>query len=494
MGDNLEHMARLEDDSVNLIYMDPPFATGRIMETTLVGSGSNSKSSVTEFFGDKWQWDEGFDASLRNALAVLPRRAAKVLLALIETQPRSALAAYLLMMAPRLYESWRLLDSRGSLYVHCDPTASAYLKVFLDSVFGRDNFRNEIVWRRTHAHSGSRRYGPIHDTILFYTKSTCYTWTSPKTSYSPDYVRKFYRHIDQRGPYQLITCTGPGERLGTRAHYRWKGKWPPAGRHWAWTVEQMKAFEEKGLLVYSKNGVPRLKRYLDESPGVPLQDLWVDIDRLDAHSDERLGFATQKPIALLKRIIEASTHPGDIVLDPFCGTGTTLVAAERLNRSWVGIDASPLAASMALGRIRQELITRPVRLIGFPSTVDEAVALRNKDPLAYGVWGVSSLGAIATHRNLDKGIVGGTSMPSGKTTLRVAAWVPVRADHDYRVPHLASGRSKAVGLVLRSDHPVDSILGHLRCRDVYTDLREVDLPEVLTSRVSSLGYLAGALS
>jgi len=389
VGDNLPVLADLDAGSVGLVYLDPPFNSGRMYQSR-VGRAAASADA----FGDVWSWDDRSGALLKTLPEHMPAPGAAMVAALAHQLGPVPLAAYLVGISARLGQSHRLLSDEGSLYLHVDPSASHYLKVVLDAVFGGQNFRNEIVWRRTHAHSGSRRYGPIHDSILFYSRSDSYVWNQQHSPYSAEYIDTYFRQSDERGPYQAITCTGPGDRFGTLAHYEWKGQHPPPGRHWAWVRPQMERLEAAGRLVYSRNGVPRLKRYVDDAPGVRLQDIWNDISPLSAHSAERLGYDTQKPVALLERIIASSSTPGSVVLDAYAGTGTTAVAAERLGRGWHTIDATAFAGGLTLARARAENPQADVALAGLPSDTAAARALMKRDPLGYGAWATALL---ATH-------------------------------------------------------------------------------------------------
>ena len=293
-------------------------------------------------------------------------------------------------------------------------------------IFGADNFRNEIIWKRTHAHSGSRRFGPVHDVILFYSRTTTYTWNQLYSPYTDQYIEKYFRNSDDAGRYQLITCTAPGARPGTRAHYAWRGVWPPSNRHWAWTADKMEEFEAKGLIVYSSNGTPRLKRYTDDGEGTKLQDIWVDINPLSAHSGERTGYETQKPVELLERIIAATTQPGDLIVDPFGGAGTTAVAAERLGRRWQIADISLLASSLSLSRLRADGYVGAIELHGFPSEVSHATALRQGDTTAYAVWGTAMLSTLLNRQETDPDLASGVgSWTDGATSESLVSWVPL---------------------------------------------------------------------
>ncbi len=266
--------------------------------------------------------------------------------------------SYLIMMAVRLLEMKRLLKPTGSVYLHSDPTASHYLKLVMDAIFGANNFGSEITWKRTSAHSdtrqGRRQHGRIRDLLLFYTKTDDWTWNPVYTAYDPEYVANFYKHIEPETNrrFYLGDLTGPGGAAKGNPHYELMG----VTRYWRYSEERMKQLVKEGRVIQTKPGaVPRHKRYLDEMPGVPLQDLWTDIRPIQSKSRERRGYPTQKPLALLERIIRASSNEGDIVLDPFCGCTTALVAAEKLWRQWVGIDLSLKARELVESRLGKEL-------------------------------------------------------------------------------------------------------------------------------------------
>ena len=264
--------------------------------------------------------------------------------------------SYICMMAVRLLEMHRVLKETGSVYLHCDPTASHYLKSIMDAIFGADAFRSEIIWKRSSAHSdarqGRRQHGRIHDTILFYTKSDRWTWNPIHTPYDKDYIDQFYRHIEPETGrrYRLDNLTGPGGAAKGNPQYDVMG----VTRYWRYSEERMAELIAEGRVVQSRPGaVPSYKRYLDEMPGVPLQDVWTDIQPIGSRAKERVGYPTQKPLALLDRIIKASSNEGDLVLDPFCGCATACVAAELLERRWAGIDISPKAVQLVNHRLQE---------------------------------------------------------------------------------------------------------------------------------------------
>jgi DNA modification methylase len=487
VGDCLEVLGRVGSGSVGLVYLDPPFNSGRTYDLVDAQRDQGASGGRTEAFGDQWKWTSETERELAALPALVPRPLATLVESLVTALGRRNLAAYLVGMAPRLLELHRVLDEEGSLYLHCDSAASHYLRVVLDNIFGPAQFRNEIIWRRTHAHSSSRRFGPVHDVLLFYSKTQKYRWNRAYTEYPTRYLEQYYRQEDEHGAFQSITCTAPGDRIGTKAHYEWRGKMPPPGRHWAWKKEQMEEFEREGRLLYSSTGTPRLKRYADEAPGVQIQDVWTDINRLDAHSDERVGFETQKPLALLDRIIAASSDPGDTVLDPFVGSGTSLVAAERAGRSWIGIDASLLAGSLSLARVRQEVNVRRVHLEGFPSDAREAMDLRRREPLAFGLWATSMLATLASREQRGRKVVSGTGrLRIGRKLVQLLSWAPIDGPAQLASVSVPHGRLSKAGFVVLSDRK-DAVLASALGDRLEVPIHQVPVESLVTPEIRRQG-------
>ena len=349
--------------------------------------------------------------------------------------------AYLVMMTPRLVELRRVLKPTGSIYLHCDPTASHYLKVLMDAIFGKDYFRSEISWRRTNAHNdakqGRRQYGNVRDTIYFYTKGSKWTWNWLYTEYDSDYVDTFYKLTEQDSGrrYQMdnLTAAKPGgdtsyewrvkrpwnrdweadltnEYTNPIEGWEYKGALPYQGRYWAYSKELMASMANEGRIVYTKTGTPRYKRYLDEMPGVPLQNDWTDIR--PASRSEAMGYPTQKPLALLERIVQASSNEGDVVLDPFCGCGTAIAAAQKLNRQWIGIDITHLAVALMKNRLKTAFNIIPgqdYQVVGEPVDVGSARALAEQDRFQFEFWAMSLLEAFPREqkkRGADQGVDG----------------------------------------------------------------------------------------
>ena len=416
-GDNLEVLRKhIPDESVDLIYLDPPFNSKADYNVIFREHSGKGPGAQIRAFEDTWHWGLESEKALEE---VLERhgKLGEFLDFLVRSLGKNDLSAYLVMMAVRLLELHRVLKPTGSLYLHCDPTASHYLKVILDQIFGPTNFRNEVIWKRTGAHSSAKRWGPVHDVILFYTKGENYTWNPTYQAYEEEYLKGQYRFQDDKGRYTLDNLTGAGDREGDSGK-AWRNIDPrKKGRHWAvpgreklpswvklpenWeamtTQEKLDFLDEVGLIYWPPKGnMPRLKRYLETPKGVPIQDVILDIPPLGSHSKERLGYPTQKPVALLERIIQASSNPGDVVLDPFCGCGTALAAAQKLGRAWIGIDITHLAITLIQARLKRDFGLEPGKdyeVLGTPKDVESARFLFEKDPHQFQLWALGLIGA-----------------------------------------------------------------------------------------------------
>ena len=318
--------------------------------------------------------------------------------------------AYLAMMAVRLIELHRVLKSTGSLYLHCDPTASHYLKIVLDAIFSPTQFRNEIVWQRTSSHNDPKRYGRIHDTILYYSRADQPTWNQIFEKPDADFFDAHDFETDEAGRhYRKRDLTAP-YRGGASGRYEWKGKPPPKGRMWSYTAANMERLEKEGRIVYTKTGMPRLKIFVEDLRGLPLQDVWAKPEFwLNAAAQERLGSPTQKPLALLERIISASSNEGDVVLDPFCGCGTTVHAAQKLSRQWIGIDVTHLAIALIERRLKEAFPGIVYEVHGVPKDVPGARDLAERDKHEFQKWITATIGAQpykGGKKGMDRGIDG----------------------------------------------------------------------------------------
>ncbi|MGI0069606.1 MAG: DNA methyltransferase [Nitrosopumilaceae archaeon] len=367
-GDCLDVLRKFPAESVNLIYADPPFFSEE---------------------GYEILWFDGYE-----------KRA-------FEDRWKGGIKNYIAWMQPRLEECYRVLKKTGSMYLHCDAHADHRLRVIMDDLFVETNFINEIIWQRTSAHSNPRKsFGRLHDAILFYSKSKEYTWNTQFTPYSEEHLENSYRFVEKKTgrKYASRDLTASVYHAADSQIYTWKGKKPPASRVWSYTKEEMARLDKEGKIIYSKNGYPRLKLYLDESKGVPLQDIWTDIQPVQAHANERLGYPTQKPEVLLERIIKSSSNEGDLVLDPFCGCGTALTVAHKLKRKWIGIDISPTACNLMVSRLTKAR-AKP-SLVGMPFTDEE---LRKLPPFEFQNWVIRRLfGRVSSRKSSDMGIDGYT--------------------------------------------------------------------------------------
>ena len=374
---------------LTLIYLDPPFNSNQTYNILFQEKDGSQSASQIKAFGDTWHWDEAAARSYEETVEA-GGQVAEAMQAFRKLLGTNDMLAYMSMMAPRLVELRRVLKPTGSLYLHCDPTASHFLKLLLDAVLDPANFRTEIVWKRTTAHSdtrqGRRQHGRIHDVLLFYTKNDDWNWNPVFVEYNQEYVDQFYKHQEPNTGrrYGLDNLTGPGGAAKGNPSYEVMG----VTRYWRYSEERMQALIEEGRVVQAKPGaVPRYKRYLDEMPGVPLQDVWTDIRPIGSQAAERLGYPTQKPVALLERIVQASSNEGATVLDPFCGCGTTIAAAQKLGRRWIGIDITHLAISLIRYRLADSF-GKDCRfeLIGEPTSLPDATALAKQDPYQFQWW------------------------------------------------------------------------------------------------------------
>lgn len=441
-GDNLDVLRRhIKDESVDLVYLDPPFNSNQSYNVLFAQKDGTRAAAQIRAFEDTWHWDQ----TAATAFEEVVERGGKVAEALLGFRTflgDSDMLAYLAMMAPRLVELRRVLKPTGSLYLHCDPTASHYLKMMLDAVFGPPNFRSEIIWKRSSAHSdtkqGLENYGHIHDVILFCTNSDDRIWNPQFTEYDSSYVGRDYGLVDEESGRRFrrgdLTAAKPGgdtayewrvkkhagvherwvadlddEYASPRSGWEYSGVRPYGGRYWAYSRENMRAFAREGRLRHTFEGMPEYKRYLDEMPGVALQDIWTDIKPIIAGTAERLGYPTQKPTALMERIIAASSNPSDTVLDPFCGCGTTIDAAQKLGRRWVGIDITHLAITLIKHRLETAYGgAATYKVVGEPTTVEDAAALAESDPYQFQWWALGLVGARPAEekKGADKGIDG----------------------------------------------------------------------------------------
>jgi len=441
-GDNLHFLADetfFPAECVDLIYLDPPFNSQQTYNVLFKEASGTPAAAQIKAFEDTWTWDMAANKALTQIHQdpAVPAPLAELMKTFMNFLKASPMMAYLVQMAIRLVHMHRILKPTGSLYLHCDPTASHYLKLVLDSVFGPTNFRNEIVWRRTGAHNQNKRYGPIHDTLLFFSKTSDMTFNVQHSPYTRGHVRSYFRKEDSRGRYWTNALTGAGTRRGESGR-PWRGFHPTArGRHWAVPgklarelgipddlplLHKLEALYQKGVIDIpeSGNAMPTFRQYLEQASGIPLQDVWAYQPHTQGvlhdsgagideevrwiprqGSPERLGYQTQKPIGLLKRIIRSSSNPGDLILDPFCGCGTTIDAVETLNREhpdepprrWIGIDITHLSINLIKHRLTRFVPPPDYAVIGEPAGLPGARALAQQDPFQFQFWALGLIGA-----------------------------------------------------------------------------------------------------
>jgi DNA modification methylase len=520
-GDNLDVLGQhIADESVDLVYLDPPFNSAQDYNVLFEEKDGTASAAQIKAFEDTWHWDQA-SARAYEEVVEAGGPVAQAMLAFRTFLGDNDLLAYLSMMAPRLKELKRVLKPTGSIYLHCDPAASHYLKMLMDAVFGPEHFRNEITWKRTFAHGSAKRWGPVHDTLLFYTKSDTYTWNRVEQEYDEEYLEVKYRFSDERGRYRLVVLTAPGTTQGESGK-AWRGYDPAAaGRHWTVPQQSLEILVKEGVtipdgvhaqleLLYTKGfirfpkkkggkaGVPEYHRYL--TTGSPIQDVVVDIAPLNSQAQERLGYPTQKPEALLERIVRASSNEGDMVLDPFCGCGTAVAVAQRLKRPWIGIDITHLAITLIRHRLTDIYgpeIAKTYTVIGEPTSVPDAQALAASDPYQFQWWALGLVGARPTEqkKGADKGIDGRLyfhDAGAGGQTKQII--LSVKAGH-VSAPQLRDLRGvidredAAIGVLLCMEEPTGPMRKEAASAGFYEDPWGVKHPRLQMLTVAEL--LAG---
>lgn len=411
-GDNLDILrsGRIPVASVDLIYLDPPFNSNASYNILFAEKGGEKSAAQITAFEDTWHWGDEAAASYDDVVRGDRPKLADLLQALRAFLGQNDMMAYLTMMAVRLTELHRVLKPTGSLYLHCDPTASHYIKLLLDAIFGPKHFLNEIIWERFNFHSDAKRWGRLHDVIFCYAKQISeVVYFVQRRSYEKKYIKSHFKENEDGRLYCLDNATAQGQ--GPARIFFGKTLEPPNGTHWRWSQEKIDKLIAEDRIVMTKAGRPRIKRYLDEMPGHPIGDVWTDIPEINSQAKERLGYPTQKPEALLERIIQASSNEGDVVLDPFCGCGTTITVAERLKRRWLGIDITHLAITLIKKRLQdtfgEELA--PYEVVGEPADVMGAAALAEVNRHQFEWWALGRIDAAPAQdkkKGADRGIDG----------------------------------------------------------------------------------------
>lgn len=425
-GDNLEILrSEIPDESVDLIYLDPPFNSQANYNVLFQSPQGEEARAQIEAFEDTWHWNNAAEVAFDEVMQCGNTDASELLNAFRSFLSENDMMAYITMMAIRLVELHRVLKKQGGIYLHCDPTASHYLKILMDSIFGKENYAAEIVWKRTNARGTEGNWPHVHDTIFYYTKGQPAKFRSLKVKAEKSKLPHTLITGHDGKKYQTYELTAPGKTKTGQSGKPWRGfdpnKW---SRHWANTHEVMDEWNRNGLIHWPKGGgFPRKKDsnpFDPESRMVTVGDVWTDIDRLNQTARERLGYPTQKPIALLERIIEASSEVGDVVLDPFCGCGTSVHAAQKMGRTWIGIDITHLAVSLVEKRLNDAFPGISYEVHGTPKDEDSAKALAEADKYQFQWWAVSLVNAVpygGKRKGADSGIDGFIYFkPDGRTT------------------------------------------------------------------------------
>jgi DNA modification methylase len=476
-GDNLDILRRyIADESVDLVYLDPPFNSKATYNMLFEEHDGSKAAAQFQAFEDTWHWDHSAAAAYRE-VAERGEKISQAIIAMRQMLGDTDMLAYISMMAIRLIELRRVLKPTGSIYLHCDPTASHYLKIIMDSIFGVKFYRNEITWKRTSAHGNAKKnYAGVSDILLFYSKSDGYVFNQIFTEYSEKYLTSFYRYQDPDGRrYRLDNLRNPGIRPNLR--YDYKG-YKPHPNGWAISFDKMEKLDKEGRLYFPKNpeGRIQLKRYLDEMPGNPVSNIWDDIQPIGAQAAERLGYPTQKPSTLLERIIQASSNPGDVVLDPFCGCGTAVVAAQKLGRQWIGIDITHVAITVMKRRLIETFEPDPnFNVIGEPTTVEDAAELAQSDPYQFQWWALGLVGArpIEQKKGADKGIDGRLYFheKDGGETRQVIFSVKagnITARHVMELHGVIDRENAAIGVLITMEEPTKPMRAEAASGGTYT--------------------------
>jgi DNA modification methylase len=419
-GDNLEVLRnKIKDETVDLCYIDPPFNSQRNYNQIYNNIGTED-AALAQAFTDTWVWDAmaiaGYEEIVDNACGRFSSQTVELIKGLRGVLREGSLLAYIISLTLRITEIQRVLKKEGSFYLHCDPTASHYIKLVLDGIFCSNggDFKNEVVWKRTTAHSdtkqGLKRYGKIHDVLFFYSKGRKPVFNTQYTPYEQSYIESHYRNVEPGTNRRYRTGDLTGNKPGGDTEFLWRVKrvagndsrWeadlgdeyntpnpgieykavpPYNGRYWAYSKDNLIEYATQGRLIHTESGMPEYKRYLDEMPGMPLQDIWTDINPLNSQANERLDYPTQKPLTLLERVINSSSNEGDVILDAYCGCGTTIDAAQKLKRKWIGIDITYQSIAVILRRLEKtygKAFVETIVLNGIPKDMKSATALAHK--------------------------------------------------------------------------------------------------------------------
>ncbi|MFD8540955.1 DNA methyltransferase [Streptomyces rubrogriseus] len=510
-GDNLDVLRRhVQSESIDLVYLDPPFNSARNYNVIFARDGSqrieSEAAAQIEAFEDTWVWTPETERQYGEYVnGGLPLSVAEALTAMRTLLGENDASAYLVNMAPRLVELHRALKATGSLYLHCDPTMSHYLKVLLDAIFGAVNFRNELIWQRTGSKGlTTRRLATNHDVILAYQKGPGAKWNTDaafvpydEQNLDPKTDAKYSLRDPDGRRYELKDITNPNPNRPNLT-YEFLG----VTRVWRWTKERMQAAYDAGLIVQSAPGrVPRVKRYLDEQRGKPYGDVWSDIAPINSQAAERLGYPTQKPLVLLERIIELTTEPGDVVLDPFCGCGTTVDAAQKLGRQWVGIDVTYIAVDLIEKRLTAtygEDVRSGFVISGIPRDKEGAYALFRENPFDFERWAVSMVGGQPNAKQVgDRGVDGVARFPLGgkgnigKVIISVKGGKNINPSMVRDLAGTVQTQRAELGVLILNESPTRGMVDavnragvwkHPANQQAYPRIQIITVPELLTGK------------
>ena len=493
-GDNLQILREhLPAESVDLIYLDPPFNSNRAYNVYLsTPKGQQSDAQITAF-DDTWHWGDQAEREYSELLRQPNTDVAALISALRTVLQETDLMAYLVMMTSRLLELHRVLKPTGSLYLHCDPTASHYLKIVLDGVFGVQNFQNEIVWKRTSSHSDAKRYPKITDTILFYSKTDRFTWNKQYGEYGQEYIESHYTNIDENGKrFRYDNLVKPKGSVG---YYYDLLKCPPPPNGWRMPESRAKQWLAEGKIeIPPKGKVPAFKRFLENMQGTVIPNLWSDIAPINSQGQEALGYPTQKPVSLLERIIQASSNPGDLVLDPFCGCGTAVHAAQKLGGNWIGIDITHLAIHLIERRMKEAFPGLAFEIHGEPKDLEAARDLALRDKYEFQFWACALVAAQpykGGKKGADGGIDGLIYFQDDKTAAKKII-VSVKGGESVTRAMIADlkntvEREKAqIGLFITLSEPTDPMRKEAAAAGYYTNPYDEQFPKIQILTIADL--------
>ncbi len=501
-GDNLYVLRdSITPESVDLIYLDPPFNSNRDYNLLFKSpKGHDSDASITAF-KDSWHWGSQAEMEFDELMHQSNTDVAQIMRALRAFLGQNDMMAYLTMMANRLLELHQVLKPTGSLYLHCDPTASHYLKIVLDGVFGKEMFKAEIAWKRHNARGTKGNWPRIHDVIFYYSKTDSTTFHSLKTKADKAKLPHTLITGAKGLKYQTVELTAPGVTKDGDSGRPWRGFDPSGmGRHWADNLVQREKWDSAGNIHWPKDGgFPRRRDsepFDADSRTITVGSVWTDIDRINQTAKERLGYPTQKPLALLERIITASSNEGDLVLDPFCGCGTAVDAAQKLRRKWIGIDITHLSISLIEKRLKDRYGARcKFDVIGTPGDLEAARDLARRDKYQFQWWAVSLVEA-QPFQGKRKGADGGVDGLKffrdidRKEVHKIVVSVKggsLKADDVRALNHVRERETAEIALLLSLDEPTKGMIADAAAAGIYTSANgKLKVPRIQILTIAGL--------